>query len=39
MDDRRFDDLVRTVAGGPANRRGVARFLGGGSLAALLARL
>ena len=39
MDDRRFDDLVRTVAGGPANRRGVVRFLGGGSLAALLARL
>ena len=39
MDDRRFDDLARTLATGPASRRGMFRLLGGGALAGLFAAL
>ena len=37
MDDRRFDDLTRNLATGPASRRGILRFFGGGALAGLFA--
>ena len=39
MDDRRFDDLARALATGPASRRGMLRLLGGGALAGLFAAL
>ena len=39
MDERRFDALVRAVAADPAPRRAALRFLAGGALGGLFARL
>lgn len=39
MDDRRFDELARTLVAGPASRRWMLRLLGGGALGGFITTL